>query len=346
MRRLLILFLIILLLPQQASALDYTAPSAPQSAQKYMPPETDSFVDGVWYVLKTAVQDLCPDISEAAKTCLSVIAVIMLLSLVQSYSGVSQRLAGLVGAISLGVLLFRSTDSLIHLGTQTIEVISDYGRLLIPVLAAATAASGATVTSSALYTGTMVFSSVLSTLASRLVVPFIYILMVLGVADCAVGGKVFQGLKDFVKWLSTMIIKVALYIFTGYMSVTGVISGSVDSTAVKATKLTISGVVPVVGGIISDASETILLSAGIMRNSVGIYGMLVTIAVCVGPFLQIGVHYLMLKLTAAVCGIFADKQCSGLLKNMTTVMGLVMAMTGTVGLMLLISIVSFLRSLT
>lgn len=345
MRRILIILALIVLTIQPVAAVEYTAPAAPESAQKYMPPKTESFGDGLWFVIKSALLNLQPGVAEAAQTCLCVIGVTMLLSVIRSSTGVSKQIVSIVGALSLGILLFRSSDSLIRMGTQTVEQMSDYGKLLIPTLTAATAAGGTPTTSAALYTGTVIFSSVLTTVVAKLMVPLIYVLMALGIADSASGEKTLQALKSFVKWLATWIVKIVLYVFTGYMSITGVISGSVDAAAIKAAKLTISGAVPVVGGIISDASETILLSAGILKNSAGIYGAIAMVAICIGPFFRIGAHYLLLKITAAICGVFGDKLCDGLLKNMTTAMGLVMAMTGTVCLLLLISIVCFLRSI-
>ena len=345
MRKLLIILALVLFVIQPVSATTYTAPDAPESAQKYMPPDTQTFGDGLWYVVKSAIATLQPNVAEAEKTCLSVIAVVMLLSIVRNFTGISKRLVGLVGALSMGILLFRSSNSMIQLGTQTVQQMTDYGKLLIPTLTAASAANGTPVTSAALYTGTVIFSSVLSTVITKLVVPLIYVFMALCVADSASGENILQSMKDLVKWMATWTIKTVLYVFTGYMSITGVISGSVDAAAVKAAKITISGAVPVVGSIISDASESILLSAGIMKNSAGIYGAVAIIATCIGPFFKIGIHYLLLKLTAAVCGVFGEKGSDSLLKSMTSAMGLVMAMTGTVCLLLLISVVCFLRSI-
>ena len=118
---------------------------------------------------------------------------------------------------------------------------------------------------------------------------------------------------------------------------------SADAAALKATKLVISGFVPVIGSIISDASETILVSAGVMKNAAGIYGLLAILAICVGPFLRIGIHYLLLKLTAAICGVFGSKQIGGVIKDFSGAMGYVLAMTGTVCLLLLISVVCFMK---
>jgi stage III sporulation protein AE len=147
------------------------------------------------------------------------------------------------------------------------------------------------------------------------------------------------------KWLMTWCLKTLMYVFTGYMSITGVITGTADAAAVKSAKLTISGVVPVVGGILSDASETVILGAGVMKNAVGIYGLLAIAAICITPFLQIGVQFLLLKLTAAVCGVFGVKETSGLIEDFSSGMGLLLGMTGTVTFLLLISMICFMKGM-
>ena len=146
-------------------------------------------------------------------------------------------------------------------------------------------------------------------------------------------------LKGFVSWC----LKTMLTVFTTYMSITGVVSGTTDAAALKAAKMTISTVVPVVGGILSDASESVLVSAGLMKNAAGIYGILAVLAVFLEPFLRIGSHYLLLKLTAAVSGIFGSKKMTDLIGDFSTAMGLLLAMTGAACLLLLISTVCFMK---
>ena len=130
------------------------------------------------------------------------------------------------------------------------------------------------------------------------------------------------------------------------ITITGIISGTTDAAALKATKLTISGVVPVVGGIISDASDTILVSAGIVKNAAGVYGLLAILAIWIGPFLKIGVQYLLLKASAALCGGIAGDATSGLIKDFSGIMGILVAMIGTICLLFLVSIVCYLRGVT
>lgn len=336
------LLIFLLITPVNAEAI--AAPEAPPGVEKYIPEDNESFSDGLWYIVRSVVSNIRPDFMEAAKICLSLIAVVLLVSVITQISSRCKQNANLLLAVCVGLLMFRSAKSFVQLGSDTISQMSDYGKLLLPAITAAAASNGATTASAALYSGTYLFVSILTTMISKCIIPLVYVYMALSIAGCATQNDVFKGLKKFVKWLMTWLIKTVLYVFSGYMGITGVIHGSVDAAALKAAKLTISGAVPVVGSVLSDASETILVSAGIMKNSIGIYGLLVIIAICLGPFLRIGVHYLLLKLTAGICGVFANKQSSDILEEMSDSMGFILAMTGSVCLLLLISIVCFIRS--
>ena len=108
-------------------------------------------------------------------------------------------------------------------------------------------------------------------------------------------------------------------------------------------KLTMSGMIPVVGGMLSDASEAVLVGAGVMKNAVGIYGLLAILSVWLAPFLQIGTQYLLLKFTGTLCTAFGAKEPSRLIDQFSSAMGLLLGMTATMCLLLLVSTVCFMR---
>jgi stage III sporulation protein AE len=210
----------------------------------------------------------------------------------------------------------------------------------------ALAAQGSVAKSGALYTATAFFDAVFSTTISELLVPLVYIFLCIAIASNLFSQSLLQEMRKFLKWLLTWGLKIILYVFTGYISITGVVGGATDATMLKATKLTISGMVPVVGNILSDASEAVLVSAGLMKNAAGIYGLLVVIALWIGPFLQIGFQYLMLKVTSGICEMFGTKQMSELMKDFSSAMGIVLAMTGTVCLIFIISTICFMKGVS
>ena len=342
MSKLILAVALIFALAIPASAVEFTAPQVPEKGAELMPEDTGSFAAGLMELLRDAVLGLRPDLKEASKVSLGVIAAVMMVSLLQSFSGSVKTVANLVGATAIAAGLL-SANSLIRLGSQTVTEISEYGKLLLPVMTAAMAAQGGVASSTALYAGTAVFDSVLSSLISRMLGPMVYLFLALSAANGAIGENILGKLRDLVKNVVSWSLKTILTVFTTYMTVTGVVSGTTDAAALKATKVTISSVVPVVGGILSDASEAVLVSAGLMKNAAGIYGILAVLAVFLSPFLKIGVHYLILKLTAAVCGIFGEKGLTELIGDFSTAMGLLLAMTGSECLLLLISTVCFLK---
>lgn len=319
----------------------FTAPTVPDSALTYMPENTESFAEGLWYIIKTAITEIKPEFADAGKICLSLIAIALLISVVNTFSNKSSWIVRLTRSVAIGLLLLEPSNSMIQLGIKTIQEISEYGKLLFPVMTAALSAQGGITTSAAIYTGTVVFNTLLITMVESIIVPILFVYLSLCIAVSAVDNEMLGKIRDLAKWAMTWCLKIVLYAFTGYISITKVISGAVDKSTLKVTKMTISSIVPVVGGILSDASETILVSVGLMKNTAGIYGIFAFLAVCIHPFLQIGVLYLMLKLSGAICNISGCKATVGLVQNFSTGMGYVLAMTGTVCLLSLISLVCF-----
>ncbi len=323
--------------------MDYTAPTVPEGMQIYMPENTESFAEGLWHILASALETVNPQLMEAIWICAQLIAITLLVTLVCNLHGSSAKISELVGIFTAAAIVFGPSDALIQLGGETVEQLTSYGKLLIPVMTAAMAAQGSVTSSTALYAGTTMLNAFLGSMISSIVVPMLYLYLAVSIAQAAFGEHVLKKITEFIKWLTAWMLKTVLYIFTGYMGFTGVVSGTTDALAMKTARLTISTAVPVVGGILSDASEAVLVSAGIMKNTAGIYGIFAVLAIAVVPFLKIGMHYVLLKLTAAITRVYGSAKMSELIGSISGAMGMILGMTGAVCLMLMISTVCYLR---
>lgn len=327
-------------------ATEFTAPAVPESGEEFFPYEQEGFADGLWSIIREAVSTFMPSLSEAAESGLRILAMVLLLTVTKTLCGESVKVVELVTTIAIAGLLLEPSNMMIRMGADTINELNEYGKLLMPVLTAAMAAQGSVTTSSALYMGTMALDTVLSSVVNAVLVPFVYVFLCISAATSALDEPLLKRLKGIVKDTMTWILKTVLYIFTGFMGITGVVSGSADAAALKATKLTISGAVPIVGGILADASEAILVGAGIMKSTVGVYGVLAILAIWIGPFVRIGAQYILLKGVSALTAVFDAKQTGELLDSFSSAMGLLLAMTGTVCLLHLISIVCFMKGIS
>ena len=343
MRKALILAMLLAILVTPVSAQDLTAPTVPKYAEKFMPTDQKNFGSGLLEILRDALLHIRPDLKEAASVCLAITAVMISVSLLNAFPDASEKTTNLVGSIGIALSLLRPTDSLVNLASSTINEISEYGKLLLPVMTAAMAGQGGINASAALYAGTAFFDALLTSIIGKLLMPLVYLFILLAIAGSAVGEDILKRIRDIIKSCIVWALKTTLYIYTAYIGITGVISGATDASALKAAKLTISSVVPVVGGILSDASEAVLVSASMVKNAAGIYGLFAILAIWIGPFLQIGIHYLLLKATGAVSSIFGSKTLTDLLDSFSSALGLLLAMTGTICFMLFISLACYLK---
>ena len=76
MRRLLILIGLLALLTVPVKAEQWEPPEAPPEAEEYMPEDTQSIPEGLWYVLKAGSKTLEPDLEQASRPCTPVWAVV------------------------------------------------------------------------------------------------------------------------------------------------------------------------------------------------------------------------------------------------------------------------------
>ncbi|MEG0597349.1 MAG: stage III sporulation protein AE, partial [Oscillospiraceae bacterium] len=221
-----------------------------------------------------------------------------------------------------------------------IENMAAFSKILLPTMAAASAAGGAPGGAAARQLATMLFSDVLMTVISGALLPLVYAYIAASTAHAALGNEGLKRIASLLKWTVTAVLTAIVAIFVGYLTISGVIAGSTDAVAIKAAKLAMSGAVPVVGGILSDAAETVLAGAGILRNAVGVFGMIAILGMCLLPFLQLAIHYLVYKVAAALAATVAEGSGPALIDSIGGAFGLVLGMTGSCALLLLISLVS------
>ena len=352
MKRMLCLLgaVLVLTVCAQASGLSKDLTRAmPERAEELLRGEdfsgTEGFTGGIASLLEKVSGQVGTILRQRVRGAASVLLVVILCGVVEGVHGGADGgktvlFLPMAGALSVTLLTAGSLDSLIGLGTETIGELDTFSKALLPTLAAAMAASGQVSTAAFQQVTTVFLVDLLINLIDGLLVPLVYLYIgVLTASACLPKGHLpalADGLKKVVTWLLTT----ALLAFTVYLSVARVIAGSADSATVKVAKAAVSSVVPVVGSIIAEASETVLVGAGMLKNTIGVFGMLAILAVCAYPFLQLGIQYLLYKLTAFLAAAVGAPGLCKLIDGLGGAFGLVLGMTGSCAVLLLISILS------
>ena len=327
--------------------------SAPEAAEKLLE-GADLTAGGLTAALAQLLQSLGDRAGEVVRQRLrgaaAILLVVVLCGAAEGFfqgSGMkSPPFLPMAGALSVTMAAAGSLDSLLGLGASTIDELSAFSQTLLPTLAAATAAAGAVTTATVQQVATVFFVDLLIQLIDRVCLPMVYLYIGVVTAAACLPENRLGTLADGVKKVVTWVLTGAVLAFTLYLSVVRVITGSADAVTVKVAKAAISGVVPVVGKIISDASETVLAGAGMLKNTIGIFGTLAILAACAYPFLQLGVQYLLYKLTAFLAGAVGAPGLCRLIDGLGGAFGLILAMTGSCALLLLVSVLSSVGAVT
>lgn len=249
----------------------------------------------------------------------------------------------LVGSLSIAAACVRPFGSMIALGTQTIRDLHAYMSLLMPGMAGLMAASGSPSKTAVSGLGMVLFDFLLS-LTSDLLIPLLYLFLVLGVAESALGLDQLARLRDLIKWLLVTGVKLIMWAYSGILTMTGLVSGAVDGQKLRSLRSAISGMVPVVGNLVSEASASLLSAASLLKTGVGLYGMLAVFGICLAPFFRMGLQYLLLRLSIGLCGLFGKGSQCPLLEKLAQAVGLMLALTGIACLLSLMMLILCIRT--
>ncbi|OUN04184.1 stage III sporulation protein AE, partial [Flavonifractor sp. An92] len=170
--------------------------------------------------------------------------------------------AALTAAVAVTAVAVSDVRSMVGLGREALDGMNQFSQVLLPTMAAAAAAGGAPSTAAARQLATVLFSDLLLTAIDEVLLPMVYAYVAVCAAHAALGNDGLKRLASLLKWGVTTALTAILLVFVGYLTVSGAIAGTADAMALKAAKMTISGMVPVVGGILSDAAGTLLAGAG------------------------------------------------------------------------------------
>ena len=250
----------------------------------------------------------------------------------------------MTGALWITAVSAGNLNALIGLGQQTIVNLSQLSKVLLPALAAAEAASGGVTAASVRQVAAVFFADILLTIIERVLLPAVYLYIGTAAAGTVLEGELMERVGELLKKMIGWALGGLLTLFTAYLTISGAIAGTADAQAVKVAKAAVSAAVPVVGGILSEAAESVLAGAGLLRGLLGAFGTLAVLSFCLLPFLRLGGQYLLYQCASLAAAAAGPKKLTGLLSALGDAFGLVLAMTAAAALLLIISIVSSLTA--
>lgn len=246
------------------------------------------------------------------------------------------KIAYFVQYIVIVILVMETYSDVVIYVKNTIERLVDYTYILIPILMTLMISTG-NITAVSTIEPIILFAI---TFIGKIIVNFLIPILLIGTVLSIISNispqisidKISKYFKSSIVWVLGFI----LTIFTGILSLQSVLTKGVDEITVKATKNIVSTAVPVVGKVLSDTTETVLGCAVILKNSIGIIGIIVIIGICIVPLLKILLFMIGYYITGGLCEIVADEKIVKVITQMGDTFKILLGMLLAVMAMLII----------
>ena len=310
--------------------------------------EAGDFSSGAAAVLRGGGGELPGSLKGAVSGAIVLLLIVVACAMAENVSGESLKTglepARLAGVAAVTAVAAADVNALLSLGTQAMDQMDVFSKALLPAMTAACAANGAPVSAAARQGVTLLGFSLLMTLIRQLLIPLVYGYVAASAAHAALGNEGLKRLAGLLKSIVATLLGALLTAFVFYLTISGAVAGNADAVAQKTAKMAISGMVPVVGGILSDAADTVVAGAGVLKGTVGTLGLVAVLAICLLPFLRLGLHYLVYKCAAALAGTVSPGPLSGLIDAIGSAFALILGMVGGCALILYVALITSIKA--
>ncbi|WAH44291.1 stage III sporulation protein AE [Alicyclobacillus fastidiosus] len=269
---------------------------------------------------------------------LSVIA-----ALLESMQGAFERqtvsqVAYMVVFFVLMMLAVHSFMETMGAARHAIQTMNDFMIATIPLTITLLAASGA-VASAAFFQPLLLFAvHFITNIIFIVVFPLIFFSAVLDLTSTLSVRYQLTRLASLFRAVGIGILGFALSVFIGVTTVQGLGKGVVDGVVLRTLKFGVSTFIPVIGKAISDSAETVLSASLLVKNAVGVAGLVLLALIAIFPALKILAVSLIYGGSAALMQPLGDTPMVACLSTLGKTLVLVFACVATVGLMFFFAI--------
>lgn len=305
--------------------------------------DAEGALERLWYRFLAEIDQALRD---SAREILSVLALSILCALgtIVAQGAKQGEFIEIAGCAAASCILADGTNSLFGKAVNAISDPKNYANAALPAIYSAAAVSGAPNSSAARFAAASMGLDMLMTLSQHLIMPLLYSFLALAVCGSIFDHPLLRSVMKLYRKLATILMMGTSLLFTGFLSLTGIVAGSTDEAAIKAARFVISSGVPVVGKLMSDAAASVISAAAVVRNSAGAFGLVAVTAMCITPFVSFLIKRILFTMMAAAAEMTAGQRFARLLNDMSALMGLLLGLVASYGIMLFFSIVSAIRT--
>ena len=283
------------------------------------------------------------EVNSSLKVLISVLVIIVIHGILKSITDNLEnndisKIIYFVQYILIVTLVMANFTEIIKLVKDTASDLVGFINILLPLLLTLMVYTGSIATSTILQPIILFAINFIGNIIQDMLIPIMMIIVVFAIISKISDRVQIEKLSKFLKSSVVWFLGIVLTVFVGIVSLEGTLSSSVDGITAKTAKAAVSSVIPVVGKILGDVVDSVLGCGVILKNAVGIIGVIIIIGICILPIIKIGTLSIIYSLASAVVEPIADGKIVKLLDEMSGVFKILLGILCTLSVLLIIGV--------
>ncbi|MBS4536202.1 stage III sporulation protein AE [Clostridium sp. D2Q-14] len=298
--------------------------------------EEDRILNGI---LKLVLNELMENMSLIIQILLLSIISAILMNLQKAFDNKAvSNTAQFITYIILISIVIKSFVLSMEIGKSTIDNMVVFMQALLPVLFVLLMAVGGLASSSLLHPLILGSLGLFSTLIKEIIIPLIFFSTILGLVSNISDRIQVDRVSGLLREISVVVLGASFTIFMGIMSIQGISTAQIDGITIRTAKFAVDNLIPVVGGFLSDAMDTVVGCSLLLKNSVGVIGVMTLFLIVIIPAIKLISIIFAYRITAAIIEPISDERIVKGLNNVSKALIILLGLLLTVTLMFIIAI--------
>lgn len=274
-------------------------------------------LSGIWKIIINLLGD---ELKTGISNIISILIIIVIHSILKAIienlgNESTTKIAYFIQYLIIVAIIVNTFTGMLQIVQDAISNVVEFMNLLIPILITLMLTTGSIASSGVAETALLFIINIVGNLINNLVIPLILVATSLSIVSNFSDRVHVDKLSKFIKSSVIWILGVVLTVFVCVLSIEGTLSKSVDGLTSKTAKAAVSTFIPVVGKVIGDSVDTVIGCANILKNAVGVIGVLIIFSIVAFPIIKVAIMWALIRLVSALSEAIADTKIVKLLDS-------------------------------
>lgn len=207
----------------------------------------------------------------------------------------------------LFTLLTTTFYKITQIAGSTLDNLLDFMKALLPTYAVGIAFCTGSKTSMVFYETTLGIITVVNILLVNIILPMINVYFVLLLANNIMKEDMLSKMSELLEKIISWSLKTVLAAVIGVNVIQGLVIPVSDQVK-KSVLMKTAQAIPGVGNTMRVATESILQASVLIKNAIGVAGLVVVIGICLVPIIKLAMYQLIYSFGAAIVQPISDKR--------------------------------------